>query len=447
MHSQCRRLPARARWCASLAFGLGFVLVAAQLAAQLGPAFGQEPERPAHEGVKAKPLSLADAIDRALAVSPGLKAATAGIDAARGSERQAGLLPNPELSFEAENVKGSGPYRGFDSAEYTYGVSQEIPLGGQRAARRGVARAEREVAELGANAAQLDLVQAVTGAYFEAVAAKQSLALAKDLETTAKRVRDTVRERVHAAREPEIQLTKAEVALAAASAALDRVEHTSEAARQALARFWGDAVFAETLSTTELYTLPAPQALEIYQDRLAQSPDITKLARLRDARIADHRLARAEIVPSPKVSVGVRQFRDTGDDALVAGISIPFPVLNWNQGEIARSRAEVVKADSERQQFELDQGRALSTSWSQWQSALAEAKSLKERIRPQAEKAFRLSVDGYHAGRFSYLEVLDAQRTLFETRAEEIDAFKRLHVSRAEVERLAPDLSRTPSVK
>lgn len=446
MDSRFRGEQARATWRVSPALALGLVIFVPLVCTATRPAFGQEASPGTHDRPKAGPLSLEDAVDRALAASPSLRAASAGIDAARGSERQAGLLPNPELSFEAEDFKGSGQYREFDSAQYAYSVSQEIQLGGKRSARRSIARAEREAAEFGSQATRLELIQAVTIAYFEAAAADRSLALAEELEGIAKRVLNNVNERVKAAREPDIQLAKAEVALATASSARQRAENARDAARQALARYWGDITLSDQISTADLYTLPMPEALDIYQARLSYSPDIVRFTRLRDAREADHRLARAEAVPDPKLSVGFRQYRDTRDDALVAGISIPFPVFNRNQGDIARARAEVVKADSERQQAELDQARALSQAWSQWRSASVDAASLRERILPQGEKAFRLALTAYDTGRFSYLEVLDAQRTLFEARTEQIDALKRLHISRAEVERLAP-ASRNPAAK
>jgi len=119
-------------------------------------------------------------------------------------------------------------------------------------------------------------------------------------------------------------------------------------------------------------------------------------------------------------------------------------VLNQNQGEISRSGAEVVRADSERRQAELDQARLLTDAWSRWESAALEAKSLKQSIRPQAQDAFRLTLEGYQAGRFSYLEVLDVQRTLFDVRAEEVNALTRLHIARAEVERLVAMSSHDP---
>lgn len=406
--------------------------------------FAEAAPAPSGEPKGGVQLSLKSAIDRALEASPGLQAARAGVDAAKGTERQARLLSNPEFSLEVENFEGQGPYQDFDSAELTYGVSQNIELGGKRSARRNAAIAEREAAEFSSQSARLNLIQDVTIAYVEAVAAEQSLALAKDLEKIAKNVLDTVIERVKAAREPEIQRSKAEVALATSRVTRQRAATDLDAARKALARYWGETLLSGQLSSREFFTFPTPLALDTYEARLTQTPDIARLGRLRDAREAELRLARAGAVPDPTISLGVRQFRDTDEQALVAGISIPIPVFNQNQGEIARSGAEALRADSERRQAELDQARLLTDAWSRWESASLEAKSLKQSIRPQAQEAFRLTLEGYQAGRFSYLEVLDAQRTLFNIRAEEVDALTRLHIAHTEVERLVAISSHDP---
>ncbi len=382
-------------------------------------------------------LTLDDAIDQALVASPRLRAANAGVDAALGTERQARLLPNPEFTFEIENFEGDGPYRSLDGAEITYGVSQKLEINGERSARRGAARAERKATQLTSDAARLDLIRDVTVAYVQAVSADESLKLAKDLETVAKGIFGDVTKRVEAAREPLIQKSKAEVAYTTSGIARQRAANARVVTRQKLARLWGESTFSAQLVPDEFFKTTAPAPLETYEARLKDAPDVTRYTHLRDAREAEMRLAQAQRIPSPKLTAGVRQFRDTDDSALIAGISVPIPVFNRNQGEIARARAEVVRADSEFRQAGLMQAQDLANAWSEWQIAALEAKSLKQEIVPQAEKAFRLAREGYDAGRFPYLEVLDAQRTLFEARAQRVDALTRLHIARAEVQRIA----------
>src|ERR1700724_4531922 len=80
-------------------------------------------------------ISLAKALQRALAANPRLTAAERDIGIASGLKVQAGALPNPELSFELDNALGSGPYKGLRSAETNLHLSHLVELGGKREGR------------------------------------------------------------------------------------------------------------------------------------------------------------------------------------------------------------------------------------------------------------------------------------------------------------------------
>ncbi|MEI9988617.1 MAG: TolC family protein [Rhizomicrobium sp.] len=389
----------------------------------------------APQGPGAPALTIREAVQRALAASPRLDAVRAGIGAAAGTELQTHLLPNPELSVEAENIIGTGPYRGLSGSEFTYGVAQLIELGGKREARQQAAAANRRAAETELSAAQLDLVRDVTLAYMDVVAAEENVRLAKNLEGTARSVFADVSRRVAAARDPLFQRSRAEVALTNATIARARAEAALLTARQKLGRYWGEPIVAEPLAGNVFFIAEAPEALADYEAELKDAPDLARFARLREAREADLALARAGAAPDVRASLGVRQFAGR-DAALVAGVSIPIPVFNQNEGEIARAGAEVTRISSERRQVELERSQQLVDAWGRWKSAFAEIKSLKDAALPQAQRAFTLALAGYRVGGFQYLDVLDTQRALFETRGALNAALTRLHAARTEVERL-----------
>lgn len=128
------------------------------------PAFAEPEKKPeplppaavaAH--VKATGFTLDDAITKALAQSPRLKAFNSGVAAAKGELRQSNAWVNPEVGVEAENVAGQGAYKGFDSAEVTYGVTQEITIGGKISARESIAGKGLEIASLDEQAAKRSL--------------------------------------------------------------------------------------------------------------------------------------------------------------------------------------------------------------------------------------------------------------------------------------------------
>ena len=383
-------------------------------------------------------LSLSQAVERAVAASPKLEAAASGIAAAAGSERQAALYPNPQGTLQVENFAGTGAQSAFRATETTAGVSQLIELGGKREARKGVALANRKAAEVDATTARLDLARDVTIAYADALAAQDGVTIAKDTELAAKQVLDDVIRRVNAARDPLFQRSKAEVAYSTSMVARKNAEQASLGALQRLGRYWGARTVDETLVDPVAAHLDAPLPIGIYEARLQDAPDFQRYQHLREMREAELRLAQANAVPDITASGGIRQFAGTNSMAFIAGLTIPIPIFNQNQGEIARAQAELRKVGQERRQAEQERSQDLITAWTNWQTAWLESNTIKDDSLPKAERAFRLALAGYRSGAFEYLEVLDAQRTFFEQRASYIRAIAKLHDARAQTERLAP---------
>ncbi len=93
--------------------------------------------------VWAQPLTLDQAVERAIAASPELRAGEAGVDAARADQLQARVRPNPTVSVEMDNGVGTGSYGLFRQSELTVTYSKPLERGGKREAR--MALAERGV--------------------------------------------------------------------------------------------------------------------------------------------------------------------------------------------------------------------------------------------------------------------------------------------------------------
>ena len=381
-------------------------------------------------------LTLAAAIQAALNNSPRLKSSDAAKLSSKGERRQAGLLPNPELGVEAEDIAGNGPYRGFQSAQVTYGVTQLIEIGGKRDARISSAERGIDLADNDYQAARLDLIKDVTQAFAEAVAAGEEVRLAREQQKLAEDVLQTVTRRVNAAREPLIQKSKANVAAASSRIALEKAERGYAAAKKALANLMNESVAVNTLDTSAFYTITTPATVSDVREALARNPDIARWKPAIAKGEAALDLEKANAVPDPRVTAGFRQYRDTNNSAFVVGLSIPIPILNQNQGNIAKARAEVTKTTHDQRVSELTLGSELTKSLEAQQAAYTQATMLKESILPEAEHAFSLSTQGYQAGKSAYLEVLDAERTLTDVREQYIEALKEYHIQRGNVERL-----------
>lgn len=381
-------------------------------------------------------MKLPDAIRRAIDKSPRLQSTIAGLGAAQGAEKQSGYWSNPELTLDAENVAGDGQYSGSNLAEYTYSLKQKIEIGGKRSARKNAAQALREAANAQMLAEGLNIERDVHIAYAEVLAEAEAVKLAVEQEKLAKDVLSTVSDRVNAAAEPEIQRSKAEVAYSTSIIAREQEERELIISKQKLANLWGEINLDVSLDHAHFFELVAPAPLETYREKFEMLPDIQRLANLVAEKQSLLQLERAQAVPDPDFSVGIRDFRESEEQALMFGVSIPLPVLNRNQGNVAKATAEVVQAQSDSEQAELMLQQELAQNWQHWQASYSETERLKSKLLPAAENAFKLARAGYEKGKFPYLEVLDAQRTLFDASAQYHNALKRYHTSRANVERL-----------
>jgi cobalt-zinc-cadmium efflux system outer membrane protein len=387
------------------------------------------------------PLTLEDAIRLAVESDPGLRAAEAGIDAARGGTRQAHARPNAELSVEVENFDGSGELRGFSGAETTFSIAQELELGGQRSARMRFADRELHGAELERVLSGLDLIRDVQIAYFRALAAAELVIIAQERLDTAEALNDSIARRVAAARDPLMAGARAEAGLAEARVGLARVQAEAVSARAELASFMGaNADFALAAAS---FALP----LAADHDHAAPdnaNPEIARLATAREAARAAIHVERSLAWRNPTLSFGYRRFEERdGDGALVAGLTLPLGVFNRNQGAVARARAEERRAA-----LNLEASRrALMREYATLERAIAAdvaaVGAREEDVIPQAERALALAQDGYGQGAFSYLDVLEAQRALTDARRDRAQALLSFHNNEAAIDRLTARFAAT----
>jgi cobalt-zinc-cadmium efflux system outer membrane protein len=120
----------------------------------------------------------------------------------------------------------------------------------------------------------------------------------------------------------------------------------------------------------------------------------------------------------------------------VAGLSVPIPLFNRNQGERQEARCNAAKAEEEQKAGFIKIRSDLTQTYQSCSAAFALAAALRDRSIPGAQQAFDAAQEGYRQGKFSYLMVLDAQRTLFELKQQYTDTLADYHTGRASLERL-----------
>ena len=381
-------------------------------------------------------ITLRQALAVALMHNPELKAFSWDVRASEARQLQASLWPNPELEVEVEEVGGPGERSGFDAAETTIALSQLIELGGKSGKRVKVASLEKELAGLDYEAKRLDVFTDVTKAFIEALAAQQRLKLTEELLQLSKELVDTVTKRVDAGKDSPLEKTKAAVTYSNVKIQHRQAAENLEFARKQLASTWAGQKPKFESVAGKLDSLSPLPSIDELTGLMEQNPDIARWSLEIDKGKASLELEKAKAISDITLSGGLQRFNETDDNAIVFGISIPLPISDRNQGgkleaayTLARAREEQ-RAAQTRIQMELVKAyQALSNSYT-------EATELDKNVLQGAESVFEASKTGYSQGKLDYLHVLDAQRTLFEAKAQYIDALGSFHTAKTDVERL-----------
>jgi cobalt-zinc-cadmium efflux system outer membrane protein len=113
---------------------------------------------------------------------------------------------------------------------------------------------------------------------------------------------------------------------------------------------------------------------------------------------------------------------------------LPLPLFDRNQGGIEEARAGALRAESERRSTEVRLLTELARSVAIVAAAREESATLEEVILPHQSRTFENLRSGFREGRFNYLEVLDAQRTLVETRSQRVRALADYHQAVATIQ-------------
>ena len=381
-------------------------------------------------------LNLRDALALTLMHNPKLAATSWEVRVAEAQTLQAGLLPNPEIEFEAVEVAGSGGRGRFRGAEMSIRLSQLVELGGKRSARTRVSEIEGRLAGWGHETERLAVLTDTTLGFIDILAAQERLRLTEELLSLSEKTLATVTERVNAGKVSPLAKTKAEVELANNRIELQKAESELRSARKRLASVWGSTAprFSEAVGAIDrVADIPA---YERVQALLERNPNVVRWAQEMELRLAALALERARRVPDLTVGIGAQRFEATNDNALAFGVSLPIPLLDRNQGGMLEARRRLAQIGHQRRSAEVRAAATLAESYETLTTARVEVNGLKTQVVPGATRAFGASQEGYHQGKFGYLEVLDAQRTLFEARTRLLDALARYHRSVAVVESL-----------
>lgn len=363
-------------------------------------------------------VTLDDVVALAVRDNRVLRAKQFEHQATRAGEITAGLRPNPTASYSAEQL---GASRTSDAIpQHTVVVGQPFELGGKRERRLDSARAAIRVSEWELADVRRQVVAQVKKAFTDVLTAQATLALAQDNLRALDEVERIQRFRAERGDISELELTRIQVQrfaferdAADARQAIDtaKIVLRALAAPDALPAAFdvvGDASFRDQPLRRE----------DLYRLTIANRPDVRAAEAAREKARADVNLARANAWAD--VTPQVEYQRIGNANTFGAGVSMPIRIFDRNQGEIARTRAEVARADALQQASAIQALAEVDTALTAVTVSRDKVLLLRDTYLPKAQRARDTVEFAYRRGGVSLLDYLDAQRTYRETALEHI---------------------------
>lgn len=381
-------------------------------------------------------LSLNTALSRALVASPRLTAAERDIGIATGQRIQAGVLINPDLSYELDDSFGTGRYRGTRSAESTLQISQLFELFGKREARIAAGAAGVDVAAIQRQAVRLEILSETAIAFLSVLGLQRRIQILDEQIASIDRIAPLLQRRVDAGASSPAETGRAEVASLLVKADRERSKAALSSAKRELAVLMGGTTANFSTVSGRLDLTGRPPSFQSVVTAIDANPQLTRWTAVYAQRNAELLIARLKPYPDVRLSAGWRHYSETNDNAVRLSVSVPIPIFDQNQGNILSAQESLAKTRAEREANRnvliVLAGRAYDTL----QGSLSELSILRDSAIPKSRLASDAIFSGYGQGRFTLLEVLDAQTSLALAQLREQEAQQNFHIAVATIEGL-----------
>jgi cobalt-zinc-cadmium efflux system outer membrane protein len=353
--------------------------------------------------------------DRFLLTNPDLQAQAQSIQSARANEITASLRPNPTFQN--------------DTTSATIGFYQEFEVGGKRHARMESAHLATSISKTDTANLRRTLLFNLRQAFISALLANSNLEFARQNLADYQKVIDLNRLMLQQGETSRANFLKIQLQTLQFQTDLDDALLQSKTAKAALRALVGPANLPQEFELAgELRATPLNQTLpDLQQQALANRPDLKSAETARDKALADFRLAQANRWPDPTLGASYlhtgneiggpswfEPFYPKGPTTNAMGLavaSVPIPIFNRNQGEMARTRSEQIRAgfllESARNQVIQD----VETGYAAFESSRERVRLYEQTYLAAAKESLDIQEFSLRNGASSILDFLDAERT------------------------------------
>ncbi len=380
-------------------------------------------------------LDVEGVVCRVLERNPTIAAARAAWSEVKARADQTGSLQDPMLDVMA----APGSFGSSDvGAAYRIGITQPIPLFGQRGLRRRVGEADSRAAAWDLRTVQLDLIHETRMRYVDYWRILRAVALNRDLLGIMPELRRVSLAKYAAGLVGQQDPLQIEVELA-------MLEHeTVILERQRLIAVATLNVLmhepAENWLPPPPDSLPLPDTSLVHADLAPKARALRPELRAVDARVEAERagvsLVAREGRPETTFDVAYDRFWSEPELRMTFGMTMSLPI---HRGRISAARTEArarLEASEARRNVVGDSIELqVATAAARLHEQVHDVRITRERMLPLAERAFKASRASYEANRADFSTVLTSLRGFLQARLESDQSVAMLHEARADLDR------------
>lgn len=380
-------------------------------------------------------INLRDAITKTFKYNPELRTFGYALKAQEGRQLQAGLSANPELKFSISDALGTGQYKELGDAQASISIGWVLE-GDIRQNYIDVSRASGLLLNIEADVKRLDAAAETARLYLIVLAYQARMSNAKETVQLAIETVSAIKKQVTSGKAPQAELARAKAEVARSELEHEDVEHELSSTIRLLAAQWGETLPVFTQVEGNIFNVPIVPSFKVLKTRFNQSAGYLRLISDKRLKQVQLKLESSKSNPEWRVNFGLRHYEATNDQALIAGITIPFGEGSKNTGRIVEAREDLSQTMAKENEIRVRYETILYVLTQELEHSRHRLDTYRNNIIPQLEKALKQTRRAYNIGRYSYLELRSVQSELLDARSSLVEASIGAHLKIIEIERL-----------
>ena len=358
--------------------------------------------------------TLEEIVHLTLSQNPLVKKGKAFIEKKQSQQVIAEAYPNPSLNVQSGYSEFRDSGSSLSTLERYVTLSQPLEWSPKREARKQAALEGLGGAHKALEETQIHLKAVVKLAFYDLLLAEQRVQLAFQNLKIVEELSRAVKSRVESGEAPPFEEVKIDVEMLKVQKEISSAQGAVRAARASLNSLTAGALSAKFKIQGSFKSWPGDMDLDsLTAKTLEQHPTLEKLRRL--LKQAQQSVIQEQEARIPDVTLSGSYQRDAGREAYIGGLTVPLPLWYQREGEIANALGTQHQIEADLLKWKNDTMRDVIRSFEQSRAAASQINTYEKGLLKQAQESIRIARVSFQYGQASLLEVLDAQRVLWQT--------------------------------